>query len=363
MRAAAVAALLLAVICGCSQQKVEGSPSPSSPGTSLPTRTTSGPPPASITTPPTSTGQTSTGQPLRGDRYVALAGALHKRGVAIWWETDLVARWLEGPAAFDTAIARLGKLASVPGVVGFKVSDEIGYNDGLGSPADATKFLIRARTALARVAPGKQLLVDAVVPELGCLPWRGPNQLACAERVRLKYPAASAAAVEGYLRAKLIDRLDLSTGLLDDSTYQKWGTTKRDAQTDAWNHVNEQGWPQLTILQARKALAVPNGYQGSAEQAAADVGTYIDVPTAAGARAVDIWTWRQRYSGNIVSLLGSDLSPNPLWTALVQQHRRGAQFLTHMTPSMMPTDQRGFDQECDLAASAFTAVFVAAGTG
>jgi hypothetical protein len=358
MRAAAGAALLLAVVCGCTQQQVQGSPSPSSSGTAPPTRTTSGPPPASTTTPPTSTGQIQT-----GDRYVALAGALHKRGVAIWWETDLVARWLEGPAAFDTAIARLGKLARAPGVVGFKVSDEIGYDDGLGSPADATRFLTQARTALARVAPGKQLLVDAVVPELGCLPWRGANQQGCAERVRLKYPAASAAAVEGYLRANLIDRLDLSTGLLDDSTYRNWGTTKREAQADAWKRVNEQGWPQLTILQARKALAMPNGYQGSADQADADVGTYIDVPTAAGARAVDIWTWRQRYSGNIVSLLGPDLSPNPLWTALVQQHRRGAQLLTHMTPSMMPTDQRGFDQECDLAASAFTAVFVAAGTG
>jgi hypothetical protein len=300
---------------------------------------------------------------LTGDRYVALAGALHQRGVAIWWETDLVARWLEGPAAFDAGIARLGKLAKRPGVVGFKISDEIGYNDGLGSPEEATRFLTQARTALARVAPGKQLLVDAVVPELGCLPWRGANQLGCAERVRLKYPAATAAAVEGYLRDKLIDRLDLSTGLLDDSTYGKWGMSKRDAQADAWNHVKEQGWPQLTILQARKALAVPNGYQGGADQAAADVDTYIDVVIAAGARAVDIWTWRQQYQGNTVSLLGPDLSPNPLWTALVQRHLQGAQLLTHMTPSAMPTDQRGFDQECALAASAFAAVFVAAGTG
>lgn len=356
MRAAAVAALLLALICGCSQHKVEGSPSPSSPGTSLPTGATSGPPPAS-------TGQTSTGQTLTGDRYVALASAMHKRGVAIWWETDLVARWLEGPAAFDSAITRLGMLARAPGVVGFKISDEIGYDDGLGSPADATRFLTQARTALARVAPGKQLLVDAVVPELGCLPWRGTNQVDCAQRARLKYPAATVAAIDEYLRAKLIDRLDLSTGLLDDSMYRTWGTTQRDAQADAWNHVKEQGWPQLTILQARKALAEPNGYRGDADQAAADVGTYIDVPIGAGARAVDIWTWRQQYQGNTVSLLGSDLSPNPLWTALVQQRRRGAQLLTHMRPSAMPTDQRSFDEECNLAASAFTAVFVAAGTG
>lgn len=357
MRAAAIASLLLAMVCGCAPRTMEVSPSPSGPGTAPPTRTTTGPPRSSTTTP------ASPGPALTGDRYVALAGALHQRGVAIWWETDLVARWLEGPAAFDAGIARLGKLAKRPGVVGFKISDEIGYNDGLRSPEEATRFLTQARTALARVAPGKQLLVDAVVPELGCLPWRGANQLGCAERVRLKYPAATAAAVEGYLRDKLIDRLDLSTGLLDDSTYGKWGMSKRDAQADAWNHVKEQGWPQLTILQARKALAVPNGYQGGADQAAADVDTYIDVVIAAGARAVDIWTWRQQYQGNTVSLLGPDLSPNPLWTALVQRHLQGAQLLTHMTPSAMPTDQRGFDQECALAASAFAAVFVAAGTG
>jgi hypothetical protein len=29
----------------------------------------------------------------------------------------------------------------------------------------------------------------------------------------------------------------------------------------------------------------------------------------------------------------------------------------------MPTDDRGFSHECDLAAAAFTAMFVAAGTG
>jgi hypothetical protein len=359
MKAAAVAALLLTVICGCTQQKVGTSHPPSGPGTASPTQTTGGRPPPSTTTPP----PTSAGQPPTGDRYVALAGALHQRGVAIWWETDLVARWLEGPAAFDTAITRLGMLAKAPGVVGFKIADEIGYGDGLGSQADASRFLTQARTALARVAPGKQLLVDAVVPELGCLPWRGTSQMDCAQQARLKYPAATAAAVEDYLRTKLIDRLDLSTGLLDDSTYGNWGTTKRDAQADAWKHVKDRGWPQLTILQARKALAVPNGYQGNADQAAADVSTYVDEPIAAGARAVDIWTWRQPYQGNTVSLLGPDLSPNPLWTALVERHRGGAQLLTHMRPSAMPTDQRGFDQECDLAASVFTAVFVAAGTG
>jgi hypothetical protein len=205
--------------------------------------------------------------------------------------------------------------------------------------------------------------VDAVVPELGCLPWRGGNQEGCAQRVRSKYPAATAAAIESYLRAGLIDRLDLSTGLLEDSTYAKWGLTRREAQTDAWNRVRAQGWESMTTLQSRKALAEPDGYKGSAGQAGDDAATYIDVPVGAGAEAVDIWTWRQPYQGRTVSLLAPDLSANPLWTSLVQRHRSGVQLITHMTPSAMPGDSAGYDRECDLAATAFTAIFVAAGTG
>jgi hypothetical protein len=201
------------------------------------------------------------------------------------------------------------------------------------------------------------------VPELGCLPWRGANQEGCAQRVRRKYPAATAAAVESYLRAGLIDRLDLSSGLLDESTYASWGLDRQTAQTDAWNRVRAQGWESMTILQARKALAVADGYQGSADQAGADAATYIDVPVGAGATAVDIWTWRQRYQGQVVSILAPDLKTNPLWTALVRRRQQGVQLITHMTPSMLPTDSAGFDRECDLAADAFTAIFVAAGTG
>jgi hypothetical protein len=358
MKAVAIATLALLLVTGCSGNQPGSRPTATSTGTSG----TATPPPVQSKTQPSTNPSSGPGAPA-GDQYVALAKALHKRGVAIWWETDLVSRWLQGPDSFAQAITRLGELAKVPGVVGFKISDEIGYGDGLTTMADAAEFLRQAKTQLAQVAPGKQLLVDAVVPELGCLPWLGTNQLGCAQRVRLKYPAATAAAVESYLRAGLIDRLDLSTGLLDDATYAKWGITKREAQSDAWKRVRDQGWPQLTMLQARKALAEPNGYQGSPDQAAKDTATYIDVPVAAGARAVDIWTWRQHYEGNIVSLLGPDLLPNPLWTNLVQLRSHGTQLATHMTPSAMPTDDRGFAHECDLAAAAFTAIFVAAGTG
>jgi hypothetical protein len=348
----------LMVVAGCSGAKTEPDPAARSAGTG--SSVTPTPPPSR---PAAGSTTTAAGPDLAGDRYVALAGALHRRGVAVWWETDLVARWLEGPAAFDQAVARLSELAKVPGTVGFKVSDEIGYGDGLTSTAQATDFLGQARSRLAEVAPGKQILVDAVVPELGCLPWRGANQESCAQRVRRKYPAATAAAVESYLHAGLIDHLDLSTGLLEDDIYAKWGTDRRDAQSAAWKRVVAQGWGSLTVLQARKALAAANGYQGSADQAASDASTYIDVPVGAGAKAVDVWTWRQRYQGQVVSLLAPDLGGNTLWTALVRRKQDGVQLLTHMTPSSLPTDSAGFGRECDRAAEAFTAVFVAAGTG
>ena len=358
MKTTALATGLLLLLVGCSGGSSASAPTvPPSAGTAVPS--------ATDPTPPAPGTPSASSKPveLPGDRYVALATALHRRGVAVWWETDLVSRWLDGPAAFEGAIARLGELAKVPGTVGYKISDEIGYGDGLTSIAAATDFLRQARTSLAKVAPGKQILVDAVVPELGCLPWRDGNQKGCAQRVRLKYPAASAAAVESYLRARLIDRLDLSTGLLSASTYAGWGLDQHAAQVDAWNRVRAQGWGTLTVLQARKALADADGYQGSAGQATADAATYIAAPVAAGAQAVDIWTWRQRYQGKVFSLLPPDLKTNSLWVALEQERRQGVRLITHMTPSLMPTDTASFDHECDLAAQAFTAVFVAAGTG
>ncbi|TDO48924.1 hypothetical protein EV651_12248 [Kribbella sp. VKM Ac-2571] len=357
MKAMAIATGLLMLLAGCSTSSPAAQPT-ALPDSS-PAATTPGPTQAPSSTP---TGG-SAPVVLPGDRYVALATALHHKGVAIWWETDLVKRWLDGQAAFDGAIARLGQLASVPGTAGFKISDEIGYGDGLTSPAQAADFLRQARSGLAKVAPGKQILVDAVVPELGCLPWRGGNQEGCAQRVRLKYPAASAAAVEGYLRTDLIDRLDLSTGLLSPNTYQTWGLDQHTAQTEIWSRVRAQGWESLTILQSRKALAAADGYQGNAAQAATDTATYIAAPVSAGAQAVDIWTWRQRYQGKVFSLLAPDLGSNALWTSLLQERRLGVRLITHMTPSTMPTDSAAFDHECDLAAHAFTAVFVAAGTG
>jgi hypothetical protein len=160
-----------------------------------------------------------------------------------------------------------------------------------------------------------------------------------------------------------VDRLDLSTGLLDATTYAHWGLTLQAAQHDAWAHAVAWGWPGLTDLQSRKALAEPGGFHGPASEALTDLDVYVRTPTEAGARAVDIWTWRQPYDGATVSLLADTLSPNPLWTGLRQLHDQGVRLVTHMTPSAMPAAPAPFAHECDVAASVFSAVFVAAGTG
>lgn len=297
------------------------------------------------------------------DPYVRLAEALQQRGVEVWFETDLVARWQEGPAAFAAAVHRAAGLARLPGVRGLKIADEIGYEDGLDTPAEALRFLADTDRAVHAAAPSAKLLVDAVVPDLGCLPWRGDAQQACAATTRARHPAATEAALTSYLRTGVIDTLDLSTGLLGDATYRGWGTDVKGAQEEIWGHVAGSDWPALTRLQSRKALAEPGGYGGSTAAAAADVTTYVDAPVAAGAAAVDIWTWRQQYDGKTVGLLGPDLRPNALWVALRKRHDDGVRLITHMTPSTMPDQQGAFDEECDTAAQVFDEIFVAAGTG
>jgi hypothetical protein len=309
---------------------------------------------------------TPTVQPDRhtsADPYVHLASALHRRGVQVWFEADLVQAWLAGPAAFRRTVDRLGRLARVPGVAGFKIADELGYHDGIDSADQALQFLTAAHQALQKAAPDAQVLVDMVVPELGCLPWVDAAGGTCAAGARATSPATAISAVTRYLRAGLVDRLDLSTGLLDAGSYAVRGLTLEQAQRAAWAEVDRLGWGSLTTLQARKALAAPGGYQGSSGQAGADVHTYVDIPAAAGAGSVDIWTWRQPYDGATVSLLAPSLAPNPLWDVLTGLRSGSVALLTHMTPSQMPTEPAAFAHECDLVSRVFSGVFVAAGTG
>jgi hypothetical protein len=352
MRVWAGAAVTLVLVAGCAPA---ASTSESSPRSAL--TVTPAAPAGTPSTVPTS------GAPVTGDRYLALARALRAKGVEVWFEADLVKAWLAGPQAFGAAVERLGHLATGVEVGGFKVADEIGYDDGLTSPARATAFLRDVRAALGRVAPGRPVLIDAVVPDLGCLPWRDEAGRECARRAKDRYPAASFDALSGYLRAGLVDRLDLSTGLLDEAAYEHRGTTLADAQKQAWQRVVDAGWDELTTLQSRKALAAAGGYSGDEAQARGDLNVFVDIPLDSGAHAVDVWTWRQTYRDAQVALLAPDLSVNPLWSGLQARHDRAAVLFTHMTPSNLPADTAGMERECAVVAEVFHAVFVAAGTG
>ena len=164
----------------------------------------------------------------------------------VWIEADMVKRWEEGPASFRAAVTRVAALSRRPGVVGIKVADELGYHDGLDSAAKVRRFLSDTARALHAAAPHKLILVDMVVPQLGCLP--GPQQAvpaaaACAAAADAHYPELALPAIDSYLRLHAIDVLDLSTGLLADSTYASWGTTSDAAQTAAWQEVSMLAGP------------------------------------------------------------------------------------------------------------------------
>lgn len=291
--------------------------------------------------------------------YQRAVDVAHGHGLRVWIEADLVKRWLAGQDSFREGVAMIGALAARPGVVGIKIADEIGYRDGLNSPAQISAFLADSAAALHVAAPGKLLLIDMVVPELGCLPgYEPPLRWAtiCAAQARGKYPQLALDQVDGYLRAHTVDVLDLSTGLLPDKTYLGWGVTEDVAQRAAWNQVEARGWQNHVRLQARKALAHPGVW--SSETTA--VGTFIDIPLTQGAHAVDVWTWRQKYRGDIYRLLDPGLRSNALWTALVERRKSGAVLFTHLSPSSVEVS---LNADMAMLATVFTDLFVAAGTG
>jgi hypothetical protein len=307
---------------------------------------------------PTPAASTVTGP--AGTPYAAAVDAAHAHGLRVWLETDLVKQWLAGPAKFQAAVDKVGALARRPGVVGIKYADEMGYEDGLDSVEKIRKFLAVTSAALRKVAPGKRLLIDLLVPELGCLPDHDPPlrwATICQARARGDYPALAMDNVDQYLRGGAVDVLDLSTGLQPDRTYDGWGVDRDEAQRTAWAEARHRGWDKLVKLQARKALAHPGDYSGTAEP---DLTTWVDVPRSGGAHAVDVWTWRQGYQGKEYRLLDPGMRPNALWTGLRARRSAGAVLFTHFSPSSVEV---GLDADLAVLAQVFTDVFIAAGTG
>ena len=281
----------------------------------------------------------------------------------VWIETDLVKRWQEGPTWFRDAVRQVAVLANQPGVVGIKIADELGYNDGMNSVSKISRFLSAARQALHAAAPGKLILVDMVVPQLGCLPGHqaaGSPAAACASREKAAYPQLALPEVDGYLHMHAIDVLDLSTYLLPDDTYKAWGTTADAAQIAAWQEVDKRGWTGLVRLQARKALAHPGAYRGTSAESAADLQTYVHIPLAHDAHAVDIWTWNQHYEGQEYRLMNPGMQPNALWIQLERLRQSGDVLFTHFSPHSVIS---GVDSDLAKIATVFTDVFLPAGTG
>jgi hypothetical protein len=297
-----------------------------------------------------------------GDYQAAVQVAVADH-LKVWIETDLVKRWQEGPTWFRAAVRRVAVLANQPGVVGIKIADELGYNDGMNSVSKINRFLSAAAQALHAAAPHKLIMVDMVLPQLGCVPGHqvaGSPTATCASREYAAYPQLALPEMDGYLRLHAIDVLDLSTFLLSADTYKAWGTTTDGAQRAAWLEVARRGWPELVHLQARKALAHPGDYPGTLAEAEANLHTFVDIPLASGAHAVDVWTWRQEYEGAVYRLMNPAMKPNSLWAGLEQRRRDHDVLFTSMSPHSV---ESSLNEDLAVIATVFTDVLLPAGTG
>jgi hypothetical protein len=302
-------------------------------------------------------------------QHVALADAVVAHGARPWVEADLVKAWVAGRERYAAVLDSVVALAGRPGVAGVKIADELGYEDGTDAVTDLA-FLTATTQSLHERLPGRKVVVDLIVPELGCLSWDGvpavvvgadslTSRHGCASGETARNPAVALSGVDRYLATGGLDVVNLSVGLRSESEYAAWGTTRDAAMAAAWDEATRR-WGATVRLQARKALAHDGAYRGTRESAQADVHTYVDVPLAHGAQAVDIWTWSQPYKGGTFTLTDPKLAPNALTRALLDRRRRGVELWTHMTPSSL---QVGLEQDVTAAVTIFSGVLVASGTG
>jgi hypothetical protein len=293
--------------------------------------------------------------------YLQTIDAAAAGGLEVWIDVDLAARWLEGPETFAATVMKLAPLARRPGVVGFKIADELGYQDGFQASWQIRAFLESAATALHRIAPNKQILVDLIVPELGCAPGMlsiVATSSLCSQQLRARYPALTLSSVDGYIRSDLIDVVDLSTDLLPEATYSSWGITGAQAQRAAWQEVNILHWSRHVTLHERHSLAHPDTYTGTWTDAQQDADLYAWIPLSQGASGVDVWAWQQPKDSVMMRLMDPGLRPNALWRMLIGLRRQGVELYTSFSPTW--TD-RGVPQDMRKLARVFSGVLVAAG--
>jgi hypothetical protein len=298
-------------------------------------------------------------------QYIDLADRIAAQHTTVWVEVDLVKAWQAGGQQYSDAVNIAVQLASRPGVVGIKIADELGYHPGIDTPKMAQDFLAQASKDIRSRLPRTKILIDMIVPQLGCLAWVGDpatqaERSACATATGNANPATTIEAVDGYLRSKTIDVLDLSAGLRDTAQYDGWATTPDQAMRAVWTEVIRRHWGVLVTLHARKAMAHAGSYQGDTAQAERDLRTFVDIPLANGAKAVDIWTWSQPYLGTTYRLYDPGLRTNPLIVGLARRRAAGDQLFTHMTPSSLFVSAA---TDVSAATAIFTSVFVAAGAG
>jgi hypothetical protein len=310
-------------------------------------------------------GSASSAQPSVQSKYADLADRVAAGKSVVWVEVDLVKAWLLGGQRYDNALNIAVNLARRPGVVGIKIADELGYHPGIDTPNQAQQFLTQASKDIRSRLPRTKILIDMIVPQLGCLAWVSDpatqaERSACASATGNANPATTIEAVDGYLRSKTIDVLDLSAGLRDPAEYQRWKTTPDEAMRAIWVEAIRRQWGTLVTLQARKAMAHPGSYQGTTAQAEQDLRTYVDIPLTNGAQAVDIWAWSQPYKGTTYRLFDPGLRTNPLVAGLARRRAAGAHLFTHMTPSSLVVST---EADVPAATAIFTSVFVAAGAG
>jgi hypothetical protein len=293
--------------------------------------------------------------------YANAVDEAHGQGLRVWIEVDLSKAWQKSPAAFEKAVDQTAYLAQRPGVVGFKIADELGYYDGLDSVDEIQRFLKASASALRAKAPGRKILVDMVVPQIGCVPGHASKMTPyCLAREGKEYPHLTMENVDKYLASGNIDVVDLATHLGTDSQYRKWGITANEAQSAAWSEVHRRGWSSKVEMRGRKALADKMPYRGTAAQADAVLTTYVDVPTQMGAKAVDIWAWRRVSQGRLVRLMDPGNTPNDLWRELVRRHDSGVVMSTHFSPF---STEKGVREDLKMISTAFTDVLIAGGTG
>ncbi|MDQ2755587.1 MAG: hypothetical protein M3Y71_03335 [Actinomycetota bacterium] len=300
-------------------------------------------------------------QTVAASPYVKLANALVARGVGVWVEADVVKAYLAGPDRYKQVLAISLDLARRRGVRGIKIADELGYHDGT-TPDTARALVVQAAHDIHAAQPTTKVLIDVVVPELGCLSWTAGATAAmkvCGASARLSDPAASLAAIDSYVATGALDVVDLSAGLRDVTFYAEQGSSRDEAMRLVWREAVRR-WGTRVTLQARKALARAGPYPYTAVQAEADVHTYVDLPLAAGAHAVDIWTWAQNYQGQLVTITDPGGRPNALTRALQERRVEGVKLWTHMTPSSLQVD---LAHDVANASVQFDVVLVAAGTG